>query len=266
MTFTRDLGMFSSLQAVWEAYPSGGQTGDYLNVNGRIYGWDTTSQNWLVWEQPQPSARTAQTINGDLNVANNVHVGGILDAKILRGRDAFCGLYTTAGVLNSICPNPLICQWALVMIQERQAGSLALGEVYYCETDGSWTDAGYKSDVAGIINQLLAEGTARQTADQELQENIDEVAGDLSDEATARQQADSDEITNRNNAITTAIGNEVTARNTAIGEAIAAEAAARNEAIGEAIAAEADARNEAIAAKDYAVITNEEMYAVLAEE
>ena len=235
MTFTRDLGTFSSLQAVWEAYPSGGQTGDYLNVNGRIYGWDATSQNWVMWTQPQQSARSAQTVNGDLNVGNNLHVGGILDAKVVRGRDAFQGLFNSVGELNSKRPNPLVGQWALVMLAERQVGSLALGEVYYCEADGTWTDAGYESDVAGIINQLLAETTARQTADQELQENIDEVAGNLSDEATTRQQAD-----------------------TALGGRIDDEATARGNAD--------TALNDLVTEKDYAVITDAEMDEVLAEE
>lgn len=235
MTFTRNLGTFTSLQAVWEQYPSGGQTGDYLNVNGRIYYWDSTTDNWICYSQPKPSARTAETVNGDLNVGNNLHVGGILDARVVRGRDAFQGLYASAVALNTYRPNPLAGQWALVMIAEREANSLALGEVYYCETDGTWTDAGYESDVAGVINQLLGETTARETADRELQENIDEVAGDLSDEASARQQAD-----------------------TALGGRIDNEASARQQAD--------NALSDLISAKDYAVITNAEMDEVLAEE
>ena len=211
--------MFSSLQEVWQQYPSGGQTGDYLNVNGRIYYWDSTADNWVCYSQPKPSARTAQVFNGDVHVANNLTIGGTLNARLVVGRDAFCGLYATATALNTFCPNPLAGQWALVMIANREADSLALGEVYYCATDGTWTDAGYQSDVAGIIGQLQAESTARQTADQELQENLDD--------------AIAQEVTDRNAAITAAISEEVVNRNAAID------------------------------AKDYAVITNEEMDAVL---
>ena len=235
MVFTRDLGTFSSLQAVWEAYPSGGQTGDYLNVNGRTYWWDSTSENWVMWSQPKQSARNAQTVNGDLNVGNNLHVGGILDARVVRGRDAFCGLFASSTALNAAFANPKVGQWALVMIENREVDSLALGEVYYCETDGTWTDAEYQSDVAGIIGQLMAEASARETADTELQENIDEVAGDLSAEETARENAD-----------------------TALGGRIDNEALARGNAD--------TALDNKIDAKDYAVITNVEMDTVLAEE
>lgn len=155
MTFTRNLGTFDSFQDVWDEYPSGGQAGDYLSVNGRIYCWDSITQNWVSPSQQQSPARQVKTFEGDVHVGNNLVIGGILEARVVRGRDAFCGLYATSTALNTFCPSPLVGQWALVMIQVREAESMALGEVYYCETAGTWTDAGYESDVAGIINQLL---------------------------------------------------------------------------------------------------------------
>ena len=233
MTFTRDLGTFDSLQTVWSQYPSGGQTGDYLNVNGRIYWWDSTSENWVMWSQPKQSARGAEVFNGDVHIGNNLTVGGILNARVVYGRDAFCGLYATSTALNTYCPKPLIGQWALVIIENRQVGSLALGEVYICETDGTWTDAGYQSDVAGIIGQLVAEATARQTADTELQENIDAEAQTREEaDATLQQHIDTEAQTREE-------------ADTALGERLDAEAQTREEAdtaLGKRIDAEIEER------------------------
>ena len=155
MTFTRNLGTFDGFQDVWDEYPSGGQTGDYLSVDGRIYCWDSITNNWVSPSQVQSPARGVDAFDGDVHIGNNLIVGGILDARVVRGRDAFCGLFATSTALNTFCPSPLVGQWALVMIENREPESLAVGEVYYCETEGTWTDAGYESDVAGIINQLL---------------------------------------------------------------------------------------------------------------
>ena len=280
MTFTRDLGTFDSLQAVWNAYPSGGEPGDYLNVGGRIYYWEgAPTSNWVCYSQQKRSARGAEVFNGDVHVGNNLTVGGILDARVVRGRDAFCGLYATSGALGTYCPNPLIGQWALV-IDGRTPASMSLGKVYYCQTDGAWTYAGYESDVAGIINQLKGETAARETADQALQENIDT-------EATARENADQQEAQTRQESDDTLQGHieaEAQARQDGdaalLGdvepgdpESIAEETVARKEADGTLqghIEAEAQARQDADATlqehineNDYAVMTDAEMDAVL---
>jgi len=119
--------------------------------------------------------RRATVIDGDLYVYNNMSVGGILSARVVRGRDAFQGLFRTSLALNTFRPSPLVGQWALVMIADREIESLALGEVYFCEEDGTWTDAGFQSEIAGVIEQLEGEKTARETADRALQTAINAI-------------------------------------------------------------------------------------------
>ena len=55
MIFTNNLGVFSSIQAVWEEYPSGGVLGDYVQVSGQIYGWNVTQRQWTL-----PDASTSR--------------------------------------------------------------------------------------------------------------------------------------------------------------------------------------------------------------
>lgn len=205
MIFTNNLGVFSSIQAVWEEYPAGGVLGDYVQVSGQIYGWNVTQRQWTL---PDAStSRIAKVVDGDLHVNNDVTVGGILRARVVRGRNAFAGLFASSAALNAACSNPEVGMWAAVVIADRTGvDENALGEVYICETAGTWTDAGFTCDGPDLIEQLQSESETREEADQNLQESINGVAGDLSDEAQARQDGDSalsDRITENDFAVIT---------------------------------------------------------------
>ena len=185
-------------------------------------------------------------------VQNNLQVGGILDARVVRGRDAFQGMFTSATALNTYRANPLIGMWAIVLLADRTgADEHTLGEVYYCETDGTWTDAEFTCDGPALIAQLQAEMLMRQSGDATLQQAIDEekalrIAGD-----EGLQDAINEEVTNRQEAI----AQEVSNRNAAINAAVGAEAELRTEA-------DNDLQRQ-ITENNHPVITQEQMDAVL---
>lgn len=156
MTFKNPLGVYPSLEAVWKAYPSGGTEGDYVIIEGRLYGWDVAANDWVTPNNATtPSSRKTKVIEGDLNVHNDITVGGILKARLVRGRSAFVGLYESAEALNTYYPRPVIGQWALVIIADRT--NMAIGEVYICKQDGVWLDAGYQGSFDGDIDALQTE-------------------------------------------------------------------------------------------------------------
>ena len=192
MTFTRDLGVFNSKAAVWEAFPSGGTSGDYVQIDGKIYGWSTASSDWVLalagnTHTNSQTARASKRVVGDMDVYNNLHVGGVLSAKVIRGRNAFCGLFADSAALNSHCANPLVGQWALTMIENRTADNHNLGEVWVCEADGTWIDAGFELDWAEMIEQLEAEIDAREAGDNDLQNQIDQEIADRQDQDASLQ-------------------------------------------------------------------------------
>lgn len=47
-TDVHNLGNYSSLAEVWGKYPSGGNTGDYVFINGVRYNWDKYERQWLT--------------------------------------------------------------------------------------------------------------------------------------------------------------------------------------------------------------------------
>ena len=185
MTYKHFLGEFDSLEEVWQRYPSGGQEGDYLNVDGQILRWNSIENQWTMPDViVPPSARNTESVLGDLNVENNLSIGGILRARVVRGRSASCGLFVDEAALLRNIPKPLVGQWALVMIENRtDEDGNAIGRVYVCETDGQWQDAGYNGGFDGEYDALLTEREERKEGDAALNEAVET-------EAQAREAGD----------------------------------------------------------------------------
>lgn len=170
MTFKHFKGDFDTLEEVWKRYPSGGLEGDYLNVDGQILRWNDIEKQWTAPDMiVPPSSRNTESVFSDLSVENDLSVGGILRARVVRGRSASCGLFVDEAALLKHYPKPLVGQWALVMIEERtDADGNAIGEVYYCQQDGQWEDAGFRGGFDGEYDAILTEKEERKEGDAAL--------------------------------------------------------------------------------------------------
>lgn len=278
------LGKYDSLSAAWTAIPAGGTDGDYIVIDGAVLVWSRIENNWTSPKLTDniQSVRKTSSVYGDMHVHHDLSVGGILRARVVRGRNAFSGLFVNAAALEKHHPDPYVGQWALVEFESRTASDgTAIGEIYRCEVEGEWKDTGIKGGYDGTLYEALeteseerkevdadllevitTEIAERKEADSTLQTNIEKVAGDLAAEVERSTKKDeelakaiTDETAERTEAdatLTKSISDEVTAREAAVkAEATAREAADTAEAEARAAAdtAEAEARAAAIEAE-----------------
>jgi dienelactone hydrolase len=129
-----NLGTFSDINAVWAAYPEGGNEGDYLYIGTTKYRWDKYERVWkTAGEVTESPARKLVTSYGDMAVNNDLHVGGTLYYHRLQGYDL--GLFASLAALQAAHPTPKVGQWAFVVhptIEDKY-------QIYTCETAGTWT-------------------------------------------------------------------------------------------------------------------------------
>lgn len=152
-----DLGTFSSINAVWRAYPEGGHEGDYLTIGSVKYRWNKYLRIWENASTVTPTpARLVTTVGGDLTVNNDTIIGdelkvrgdaylegdvkveGMLDAKAVKQPNR--GFFQTEEALLAAYPNPELGWWATV-------GDVMPGTVYRCQTEGVWTNTGRSGGV-----------------------------------------------------------------------------------------------------------------------
>ena len=224
------LGKYDSLSAAWTAIPAGGTDGDYIVIDGAVLVWSRIENNWTSPKLTDniQSVRKTSSVYGDMHVHHDLSVGGILRARVVRGRNAFSGLFVNAAALEKHHPDPYVGQWALVEFESRsKSDGTAIGQIYRCEEEGVWKATGIKGGYDGTLYEALeteseerkevdadllevitTEIAERKEADSTLQTNIEKVAGDLAteverstkkdeelakaitDEATARTEAD----------------------------------------------------------------------------
>ena len=278
------LGKYDSLSAAWTAIPAGGTDGDYIVIDGAVLVWSRIENNWTSPKLTDniQSVRKTSSVYGDMHVHHDLSVGGILRARVVRGRNAFSGLFVNAAALKKHHPDPYVGQWALVEFESRTASDCtAIGKIYRCEVEGEWKatgiNGGYDSTLyealeteseerkevdADLLEVITTEIAERKEADSTLQTNIEKVAGDLAAEVERSTKKDeelakaiTDETAARTEAdatLTKSISDEVTAREAAVkAETTAREAADTAEAEARAAAdtAEAEARAAAIEAE-----------------
>ena len=284
------LGKYGSLSAAWTAIPAGGTDGDYIVIDGAVLVWSRIENNWTSPKLTDniQSVRKTSSVYGDMHVHHDLSVGGILRARVVRGRNAFSGLFVNAAALEKHHPDPYVGQWALVEFESRsKSDGTAIGQIYRCEEEGVWKATGIKGGYDGTLYEALeteseerkevdadlleiitTEVSERKEADSTLQSNIDKVAGDLSAEVTRATEAEAalsksiaDESAARTEAdadLAKSISDETTAReaaDTKLEKSISDEVTAREaadtaeaEARAAAIEAEATTRSEADAA------------------
>ena len=142
MKYQRNIGTFANMEALVAQYPSGGVEGDYCIINDEPYYWSESQHKFVKQESENPvpldvvkatdaQIRQTKVVYGDLDVHHDINVGGILNARMVRGRNAFCGLFEQIGDLKYYYPKPSVGMWALIEYQHHQ-GDMAIGEVWIC--------------------------------------------------------------------------------------------------------------------------------------
>lgn len=84
---THNVGLYATLLDLWNAYPDGGQEGDYAMIGDAQataiqYVWDEDLGLWMD-TQNSSAGRLNYTFDGDVTVGNNLYVGGVIHAKWL---------------------------------------------------------------------------------------------------------------------------------------------------------------------------------------
>jgi hypothetical protein len=118
-----DLGSFASINALWAAYPEGGQEGDYCTIDSVKYRWDKYDRMWVADPNFGPTpARNVDTFYGDVNIHNNLTVAGTIRAKGIN--NPCVGFFPSEEALEEKWPYPKVGWWAIV-------GDTIPGEIYH---------------------------------------------------------------------------------------------------------------------------------------
>lgn len=108
-----NLGVFDSIQEVWEKYPYGGKENDVLTIDRVLFFWDKYNLVWGVSsDESISSGYSIHSIDGDLSIQNDLHVGGTLHVNNI---ETSCkGLFSTETALKTAFPTPKDGDWAIV--------------------------------------------------------------------------------------------------------------------------------------------------------
>lgn len=88
MARVRYLGVFSSMQAVWEQYPSGGVAGDWLKIGQDEYDWDENRRQWGDGSGGVSPSRRTDTFPGDVEIYHDLTVAGNINARQIRDAES----------------------------------------------------------------------------------------------------------------------------------------------------------------------------------
>lgn len=164
-----NLGNFLNISEALAALPNGGNEGDTIVVSGLILAWNATSQEW-VDPQTMSYGYNVRKIDGDLQVANRVTVGGVTtlnaNVKIKRNLrvegtlDAFNikgagkGLFPNSDELKRCYPAPESGWWAIV-------GDTLPGPIWIV-VDGQWQSSGNIGGDTVDLTDYLSKGELEQ--------------------------------------------------------------------------------------------------------
>lgn len=164
-----NLGNFQNVSEALAALPNGGNEGDTIVVSGLILAWNATSQEW-VDPQTISYGYNVREIDGDLQVANRVTVGGATtlnaNVKIKRNLrvegtlDAFNikgagkGLFPNSDELKRCYPMPESGWWAIV-------GDTIPGPIWIV-VDGEWQSSGNNGGDTVDLTDYLSKGELEQ--------------------------------------------------------------------------------------------------------
>lgn len=144
------LGEFETIEEVWEAYPNGGQEGDYLYINQVLYRWNKYDLSWGTKGVIESTTKIRHTFLGEVDVYDDFHVAGDSvfngDATVKgtlyaqRVKQPNMGLFASVQALQEAIPTPDVGMWATV-------GNTIPSPIYRCTEEGVWSATG---EVGGI--------------------------------------------------------------------------------------------------------------------
>ncbi|MDD3037148.1 hypothetical protein [Bacteroides sp.] len=77
----RDLGVFDTLEKVWDTYPYGGCPGDYATISGEVVFWNDERRVWGDYGDDISSDKE-QLIEGNLTVDKDLTIGGDIKGNV----------------------------------------------------------------------------------------------------------------------------------------------------------------------------------------
>lgn len=117
------LGVFDSLDQVWEVYPEGGKDGDYIIIGEERLCWNKYTNNWgEVDPDASTPARPVVSLYGDLHVFNDLVVGEDLIASIF-------DKYAEKWMLSKL--TPIRVETEAMMQEMIDNGTVVDGQIYY---------------------------------------------------------------------------------------------------------------------------------------
>lgn len=136
-----NLGVFETIEHLWDRYPEGGRDGDFVTVGGKELCWNKYTHSWADAEGVvDDSERENKTFDGNVTINHDLYVGGTVYASKVRQPN--CGLFPTLNALERAYPNPNVGMWACV-------GAKMPAPIYRCDRKGVWTAT---NEIGGVDN------------------------------------------------------------------------------------------------------------------
>lgn len=224
MNRINNLGVFSTLEAVWTKHPEGGREGDYVTIAGIEYQWNKYD---LIWENSETytESNTIRTLEiyGDRVVHGDLTILGTLKSHDVQSSN--CGLFRSEESLRRLIRHPRVGYWAYV-------GEGDPVRKYICEEDGVWKNSGSTAGLGSVVADIDVLTERIDAAREAVEKRITK-------EEKKRESSD-EELSIRVAALETS---------TADADALAVEIRAREEgdsALGERITQEANAWTDAV--------------------
>lgn len=175
------LGNFESIEEVWEAFPNGGQEGDYLYIGEVLYRWNIFDLSWNTEGIVESSTTEKQVFYGEVDVHDDLRVGGNatfngnvrITGKVHASwvKQPNMGLFASLQALKEAFPEPEVGMWATV-------GSTIPSPIYRCEVEGEWSATG---EIGGIDPIELNNYYTKEEADAVLNEYHEVITEDAYD-------------------------------------------------------------------------------------
>lgn len=139
------LGVFDTLDALYQAFPEGRKESDYATIKGTPYKWDKYRNKWSPALEVSRGTGTGTSLYETIYVEKDLFVGGKLHAKEVQ--PSACGLFSTERALKDAIPMPKIGYYALV-------GETSECKIFVCKTTGLWQDSGQTTNIANITADI----------------------------------------------------------------------------------------------------------------
>lgn len=199
------LGVFDTLDALYQAFPEGRKESDYATIKGTPYKWDKYRNKWSPSCDSTKNVNTGYSLYETIYVQKDLFVGGKLHAKEVQ--PSACGLFSTERALKDAIPMPKIGYYALV-------GETSECKIFVCKTTGLWQDSGQTTNIANITADIPELTEKIKAVKTELEGAIEHKATELKSSVDTAVQS----VTNKGTEITESIKSFKTEQTKAISD------------------------------------------------